>query len=146
MIDRQAPAQRSGVLASLNMVADTLKRPLIMFSHGAGSNGLYYAWFGQYLAARGYLVAMLYHYRANTFDSSALYVRNRLWQRPHDIGLDIPHPLHDKLWGPHINPNQIGVAGHSQGGFTSLWIGGANINPDLFLAYQQGWKNNEGFV
>jgi hypothetical protein len=25
MIDRQAPAQRSGVLASLNMVADTLK-------------------------------------------------------------------------------------------------------------------------
>jgi len=25
------------------VVADTVKRPLIMFSHGAGSNGLYYA-------------------------------------------------------------------------------------------------------
>ena len=28
-----------------------------------------YAWFGEYLAERGYLVAMVYHYRANTFDS-----------------------------------------------------------------------------
>ena len=37
----------------------------------------------------GYIVAMVYHYRANTFDSSALYVRNRLWQRPRDISLDI---------------------------------------------------------
>ena len=50
-------------------VADTLKHPLIMFSHGAGSNGLYYAWFGEYLAPRGYLVAMLSHYRANTYRS-----------------------------------------------------------------------------
>ena len=26
--------------------------------------------------------------------------------------------------GPHIDPNEIGVAGHSQGGFTAIWIGG----------------------
>lgn len=34
------------------------------------------------------------------------------------------------------------MAGHSQGGFTSLWIGGARVNPDLFLAYQTFWRNN----
>lgn len=113
------------------VVADTLKRPLIMFSHGAGSNGLYYAWFGQYLAARGYLVAMLYHYRANTYDSTVMYTRSKLWQRPRDIALDITNLLQDHVWGPHIDANRIGVAGHSQGGFTSLWIGGANINPSL---------------
>jgi predicted dienelactone hydrolase len=124
-------------------VADGLKHPLVMFSHGAGGNGSGYAWFGEYLASRGYLVAMLYHYRANTFDSSALYVRNRLWQRPRDISLDITHLLRDKTWGPLIDPSQIGVAGHSQGGFTALWIGGAQVNPELFLAFQRGWKNNE---
>src|SRR5688500_14492126 len=32
------------------IASDRFKRPLIMFSHGAGSNGLYYAWFGEYLA------------------------------------------------------------------------------------------------
>lgn len=34
------------------VVTDTLKRLLIMFSHGAGSNGVYYAWFGEYLRTR----------------------------------------------------------------------------------------------
>ena len=125
------------------IVSDGLKHPLVMFSHGAGGNGSGYAWFGQYLASHGYLVAMVYHYRANTFDSSALYVRNRLWQRPRDVSLDITHLLADKTWGPHIDPNQIGVAGHSQGGFTALWLGGAKVNPDLFVAYQRGWKNNQ---
>ncbi len=124
------------------VVSDGLKHPLVMFSHGAGGNGSGYAWFGEYLASHGYLVAMVYHYRANTFDSSALYVRNRIWQRPRDISLDISHLLQDKVWRLHIEPSQIGVAGHSQGGFTSIWIGGAKVNPDLFLEYQRGWKNN----
>jgi predicted dienelactone hydrolase len=123
--------------------ADGVKHPLVMFSHGAGGNGSGYAWFGEYLASHGYIVAMVYHYRANTFDSSALYVRNRIWQRPRDISLHIAHLLQHKDWGPHIHPNQIGVAGHSQGGFTALWMGGAKVNPDLFLAYQRGWKNNQ---
>ena len=125
------------------IVSDGLKHPLVVFSHGAGGNGSGYAWFGQYLASHGYLVAMVYHYRANTFDSSALYVRNRLWQRQRDVSLDITHLLADKTWGPHIDPNQIGAAGHSQGGFTALWLGGAKVNPDLFVAYQRGWKNNQ---
>jgi predicted dienelactone hydrolase len=125
------------------IVADALKHPLVMFSHGAGGNGSGYAWFGAYLASRGYLVAMVYHYRANTFDSSALYVRNRLWQRPHDLSLDITHLLHDRAWAPHIDPNQIGVAGHSQGGFTAFWIGGAKVDPNLFMAFQRIWKNNQ---
>ncbi len=124
------------------IVSDDLKRPLVMFSHGAGGNGSVYAWFGEYLASRGYLVAMVYHFRANTYDSSALYVRNKLWQRPRDISLDISYLLQDKVWGPHIDPSQIGVAGHSQGGFTAIWIGGAKVDPGRFLKYQQQWKSN----
>jgi predicted dienelactone hydrolase len=45
-------------------VGDGLRQPLIVFSHGAGGNGSLYAWFGEYLAAHGYIVAMVYHYRA----------------------------------------------------------------------------------
>ena len=86
---------------------------------------------------------MAYHYRANTFDSSALYLRNRIWRRPRDISLNITHLLQDKVWGPHIDADRIGIAGHSQGGFTTLWIGGANVNPGLFLTYQRRWKENE---
>jgi len=97
------------------MVSDNVKRPLIMFSHGHGSNGLYYAWFAEFLASRGYIVAMLYHYRANTYDATITYTRSKLWQRPVDISKDITFLLDDKTWGPHIDPNRLGVAGHSQG-------------------------------
>lgn len=119
---------------------DGLRHPLVVFSHGAGGNGAGYAWFGEHLAARGYIVAMVYHYRANSYDRSALYVRNRIWQRPRDIGLDITHLLGDPDWGPRIDPDKIGVAGHSQGGFTALWIGGAEVDPETFLAFQRHWK------
>ena len=60
---------------------DEVKRPLVMFSHGRGSNGLYYAWFGEFLASRGYIVAALNHYRANTYDATIAYLANKLWQR-----------------------------------------------------------------
>ena len=124
------------------IVADDVRRPLVVFSHGRGSNGLYYAWFGQYLAARGYIVAMINHYRANSFDGTVEYYYSKLWQRPRDISMIITALLEDPLTGPHLDPERIGVAGHSQGGFTALWIGGAEINPEKFLTFQRRWANN----
>jgi predicted dienelactone hydrolase len=117
------------------------KYPLVMFSHG--SNPLQYAWFAETLASHGYIVAALYHYRANTYDSTIAYLANKLWQRPLDISFDITALLNDPLWGKHIDADRIGVAGHSQGGFTSLWISGAKVNPDKYLAFQKGWKSNQ---
>lgn len=123
-------------------LSDGIKRPLIMFSHGYGSNGPYYAWFAEFLASKGYIVATVYHYRANTYDSTAMYLANKLWQRPLDLSLDITFLLKDKVWGPRIDANRIGVAGHSQGGFTALWIGGAKVNPNKYLNFQRHWINN----
>ncbi len=123
------------------IAAEGVKHPLVVFSHGAGGNGSVYAWFGEYLASHGYVVALVYHYRANSFDSSALYVRNRIWQRPRDISQDISMLLQDPVWGPRIDAGRIGVAGHSQGGFTALWLGGAEVDPAKFVAYQKVWKS-----
>jgi predicted dienelactone hydrolase len=122
---------------------DGEKRPLVMLSHGRGSNGLSYAWFAQTLASRGYIVAAPYHWRANSYDSTIAYLANKLWQRPVDVTLDIDFLLSDSTWRKYIDPGRIGVAGHSQGGFTALWLGGAKVNRDKYLAFQQGWKNNQ---
>jgi predicted dienelactone hydrolase len=125
------------------LASDGVKRPLVMFSHGRGSNGLYYAWFAEFLAARGYVVAALNHYRANTYDSTIAYLANKLWQRPRDISLTISLLIRDPFWGGLIDERRIGVAGHSQGGFTALWVAGAKINPEKYLAFQRGWRNNQ---
>jgi predicted dienelactone hydrolase len=121
---------------------DGQRHPLILFSHGRGSNGLYYAWFAQELASRGFVVAALDHYRANTYDATIAYLANKLWQRPRDLSLAANFLVGDAFWEPLIDPNRIGVAGHSQGGFTALWIGGARVNAEDYLAFQRGWKSN----
>ncbi len=89
------------------------------------------------------MVAALNHYRANTYDSTIAYLANKLWQRPRDVGLTISFLLNDPFWGKVIDASRIGVAGHSQGGFTALWVGGARINPEKYLAFQRGWRNNQ---
>jgi predicted dienelactone hydrolase len=122
--------------------AEGPKRPLVMFSHGRGSNALWYVWFAQYLAERGFVVAAINHYHANTYDTQLAYLANRIWQRPVDISLALSFLLGDAEWSKRIDADRIGVAGHSQGGFTALWLGGAEVNPDRFLAFQRGWRNN----
>lgn len=118
------------------------KFPLIMFSHGRGSAGLTYAWFAQYLASRGYVVAALDHYRANANDRSIVYLANKLWQRPVDVGLGITWLTTHEPWSAVVDADRIGVAGHSQGGFTALWVGGARVSAERFLAFQRRWKND----
>jgi len=130
------------VLADAPPAFDGTRRPLVMLSHGRGSNGLVYAWFATYLARRGFIVAAIDHYRANTYDSHIVYLSGRLWQRPVDVRLAISFLLEDAAWGPMIDAGRIGVAGHSQGGFTALWIGGAEVDAERYLAFQRGWRNN----
>lgn len=121
---------------------DGTRRPLIMLSHGRGSDAWRYAWFAQALASRGYIVAGLNHYRANTYDQDIGHLANKTWQRPIDVSLDISHLLADPTWGRRIDADRIGVAGHSQGGFTALWIGGARVSPERFLAFQRRFIDN----
>ena len=80
------------------MAQGDARRPLVMFSHGRGSNSLYHAWLAEFLAARGYVVAALDHYRANSYDATIAYLANKLWQRPVDIGLGITFLLDDPFW------------------------------------------------
>ena len=115
---------------------------LVLQESGRGSNALVYAWFAQYLAARGYVVAAIDHYRANSYDSTIAYLANKLWQRPRDISLAITFLLSRPDFGPAIDRDRIGAAGHSQGGFTALWLGGAEVNPDKYL--QRGCRPISG--
>jgi predicted dienelactone hydrolase len=123
-------------------IVDNAEHPLIMLSHGRGSDAWQYAWFAEQLAAHGFIVAALNHYHANTYEREIAYLANKIWQRPIDISLDVTFLLNDPFWGLHIDPQRIGVAGHSQGGFAALWISGAQINADKFLAFQRLFANN----
>jgi predicted dienelactone hydrolase len=132
------------VYRDADIATATEKFPLIVLSHGRGSTGLVYAWLAEYLAARGYVVAALDHYRANANDRSVVYLASKLWQRPVDVAIDITYLTTQEPWRSVIDATRIGIAGHSQGGFTALWVGGAKVNAERYLAFQRRWKNDLG--
>lgn len=116
--------------------------PLLILSHGRGSNPWFYAWLAEFFAEHGYIVAGIFHYHANTYDQTIDFLANRIWQRPVDVSLDITHLLSDPVWGKRIDTQRIGIMGHSQGGFTALWVAGSDVNAKRFAAFQALFAHN----
>jgi len=95
---------------------------LIVISHGAGGGCLNHRDLAMALASNGYVVAAPTHPRGQYNDISGISV----WiGRPKQISSVIDALLMDKELGPHIQPDRIGIAGHSNGSDTALTVAGA---------------------
>ncbi|MEO0988501.1 MAG: alpha/beta hydrolase [Cyanobacteria bacterium J06639_14] len=111
--------------------------PVIVISHGVASNRNALSYLAQYLASHGYAVAVPQH-----DDDSQKYVQFlagvedpphpiTLVSRPRDISsvldalenLVLSHPDY-----AHLDLDNVGVLGHSLGGFTVLAAAGAELN------------------
>ena len=74
--------------------------PLVMLSHGRGSNPLQYAWFArdacrpEAISSPGSITIAPIAY-----DQTIAYLSNKIWQRPRDISLAIDFLLKDPRWG-----------------------------------------------
>lgn len=110
------------------------KLPLILFSHGYSGNQWVGTWFAEYMAAHGYIVAAIRHY-GNSFRNMIPEICARPWNRAKDISVALDHILVHPDFKNHIDHNRIGVAGFSQGGIASMWIGGvqAELTPEMLL-------------
>jgi len=92
--------------------------PLVVFLHGFGANGEYYTWLGEDLAAKGYVVVLPSRLQMFSYDfNGGVYLINGsidyMLKRNTTNG-DIFYQI--------INPNSVGVGGHSLGADTSLLI------------------------
>lgn len=108
--------------------------PVVVISHGLGSNRITFAYLANHLASHGFAVAVPEHP-----GSSAQYLQAlsrglasevtppaELIDRPSDITF-----LLDELtrsYGEQLNLQQVGVLGQSFGGYTALALAGAEIN------------------
>lgn len=116
-----------GAIRDAAILSDDKKVPLILFSHGYGANQWVNTWFAEYLAVRGFMVASVKHY-GNSFRNMIPEVCARPWNRPRDLSIVLDHLLVHPKFKESIDANKIGTAGFSQGGMTSIWLGGAQAS------------------
>ncbi|NEQ27587.1 MAG: alpha/beta hydrolase, partial [Microcoleus sp. SIO2G3] len=116
--------------------------PVIVISHGLGSDRTSYAYLARQLASYGFAVALPEHPGSNAAQLDALLSgRASEVARPTefvDRALDIKLLLNDlnrrsrndPLFRERLNVQQAGVIGQSFGGYTALALAGARINPE----------------
>ncbi|MEB3294111.1 MAG: alpha/beta hydrolase [Synechococcales bacterium] len=115
--------------------------PLVVISHGLGSDRKTFAYLAEHLATHGFAVAVPEHPGSNTKQMQNL-IRglakevaqpSEFINRPRDIRYLLDELQRRSLTDPRlrqINFNQVGVVGQSFGGYTALALAGAPFNFD----------------
>lgn len=118
----------------------TKSRPVIVISHGLGSDRTSFAYLAEYLASHGFVVAVPEHPGSNAQQLQALLggVADRVTDPREfvDRPLDVKYILDrleflsnsDAEYKGRFNMEQVGVIGQSFGGYTALGLAGAQIN------------------
>jgi predicted dienelactone hydrolase len=104
------------------------KFPLVALSHGTGGSALQMAWLGTYLASRGYIVVAVNHPGNNAVTGYTPQGFAEGWERARDISIAITGMLADPRFGNKIDPDRIGAAGFSYGGYTMMELAGATTD------------------
>lgn len=113
--------------------------PVIIISHGLASRPEDFSKWANHLASYGYVVAMPQHPGSDlqqTKDflegySRQIFLRNEFIDRPLDISytIDELERRNNRYFGGRLDLDNVGVAGHSFGGYTMLAVAGAT--PDF---------------
>lgn len=118
-------------------------KPLVVISHGHGGSALGHHDLATYLASHGFVVATLEHPKDNFHDSDGDGHAVVMAGRPIQVSATITYLLGDSIWEPLIDRDRIGVAGFSNGGYTSLLLVGAVPRFARFIEYCQNSPDDQ---
>jgi predicted dienelactone hydrolase len=122
--------------------------PLILFSHGHRSINIQSSLLMQAWASHGFVIAAPNHEKNTMFDYGEKYQAMMQFARPIDLRFVADQMLllnKDAASFLHglIDPDAIGVSGHSFGGHTALISAGATPNLDYLADYCQTHTSND---
>lgn len=109
--------------------------PLVLLSHGNGGTASGLAWLGTALAAHGFIVVAVNHPGNNATEDTTVDGFSLFWLRTVDLNAVTSAVLGDKTFGSMIDPERIGAAGHSFGGYTVIAAAGGIADPALLEAF-----------
>jgi len=103
--------------------------PLVIVSHGYSGTPAAMTWLNENLASKGYVVAAIHHRDPDISDLSK--AGQPLLRRPLDISF-VARTLQAQARAgtlPSIDPDRVAVIGYSMGGYGSLTVAGASLDP-----------------
>lgn len=119
-------------------------KPLVVISHGHAGSDLGHHDLAVYLASHGFITATLQHPYDNYLDASGDGHPNVMIGRPIQVKATISMLLGDGRWKNLIDPDRIGVAGFSNGGYTSLLLVGAVPQFTRYISYCKAHPRDAG--
>ncbi|GFE70514.1 alpha/beta hydrolase [Chroococcus sp. FPU101] len=115
----------------------TPKTPVVILSHGLGASPEYFEDVAEHLASYGFVAAIPQHTGSDAPRKQAFldgYAKevfdvNEFIDRPKDISflIDELERRNQSEFGGRLDTENVGVAGHSFGGYTALAVAGAEI-------------------
>jgi dienelactone hydrolase len=104
--------------------------PLIILAHGSEAHGIYDVGHAQALASHGYIVAVITYGDDRTInkDEQNFHVG---YLRPFLTTAVLDSLLDSEIFGANIDVNNIGITGHSFGGFTALAVAGGKFQGNV---------------
>jgi predicted dienelactone hydrolase len=115
--------------------AGDARRPVILLSHGFGGTARIMGWLGIPLARAGYVVIAVDHPGNNAIDPITVAGAILWWDRAVDLHTALDAARRDRVIGPHLNTDDVGLAGFSAGGFTALVAAGARVDRAHFFQF-----------
>jgi predicted dienelactone hydrolase len=106
-----------------------------VISHGTGGSALSMAWLGETLAAHGYVAAAVNHPGNNATEPYTAKGFSIWWERARDLSETISGMLADAKFGNQIDPERIGSAGFSLGGYSMIGIAGGITDVQGFIRF-----------
>ena len=94
--------------------------PLIILAHGWSAHAMYEVEHAYSLASHGYIVAAITYGDERTFDPGEAESPHIPFLRPLLTRAVLDSLLESETFGPQIDTDNIGISGHSFGGFTAL--------------------------
>jgi len=113
------------------------KHPLVLISHGHLGSRFGHHDLAESLARAGYVVATVQHAGDSFDDRSAVGTDRMMLGRAYQLSALLDAVLADPTFAPHVDPDRIGVAGFSAGGYTSLLVVGARPDFSRVTGYCQ---------
>ncbi|BAZ69225.1 hypothetical protein NIES4106_39960 [Fischerella sp. NIES-4106] len=124
------------LLSDVYLPKTRTKLPVIVISHGLGTDSSNFQYLAKYLASHGFAVIVPNHPGSDTqqlrslLNGSAKEVAqaDEFYNRPLDIKYILDRLENDPKFKNRLNLQQVGVIGQSFGGYTALALAGAKIN------------------